>query len=699
MKKSTFKFKNIQKDLIILGISCILLIIPLLSFYPGIITIDGMTQWNQVESNYLRNNHPFFSTFNWWVLSKLWNSPTVLLVLQIIMLSMIWTYICRLLRNDKNFILQIIYTVFLFLIPLIFMYAITAWKDIIYTYLLVLLAIMFYVGIKKDFKYSYWNLFIINLIMTLIILYRYNGIIVVALSMITLLIIFIKQKYEFKKIIISFSMFIIAFTMLKIPEKILCHPVEGSASFDVVMFTLAPLAIEGKIDNEEDYNLINDIYNIDKLKEEYDDYLINFMATTQAYNQELYSHHYMDVLKIFIKYSIKHPFTVIRHYLKSDNLLIGTHLRDERAYIYVHQFSSWEPGAYNFDNIVTPKFKLGYKFYLKIINFGAGTKLEELYHMPGNILYLSIILMIIYCKKMKSKKYFMLILPMIFNTLSLIFINLAQDLRYVYINYLTLFIIILPLFAFTRKENNSPSVKKSSNKKKRGKMKTLIIIPAYNEALNIEKTVKDVINNTNYDYIVINDCSKDNTADVCGKNNFNLISLPVNYGLTSGIQLGMKYAYANNYDIVVQFDGDGQHQARYLKELIKPIEDDQCDIAIGSRFVTKKKQKSLRMMGNTLISVCIKLVTGKAIRDTTSGMRAYNEKAIKEFITNPSLTPEPDTLVYMIKKGLRIMEVQVEMKEREFGESYLKPLKSIEYMLNMIFSIIFLRSFTRKEKE
>ena len=99
-------------------------------------------------------------------------------------------------------------------------------------------------------------------------------------------------------------------------------------------------------------------------------------------------------------------------------------------------------------------------------------------------------------------------------------------------------------------------------------MKTLIIIPAYNEALNIEKTVKDVVTNTQYDYVIINDCSKDNTKEICEKNGFNVVSLPINYGLTSGIQLGMKYAYKNNYDIAIQFDGDGQHQAKYLKYLV-----------------------------------------------------------------------------------------------------------------------------------
>lgn len=226
-------------------------------------------------------------------------------------------------------------------------------------------------------------------------------------------------------------------------------------------------------------------------------------------------------------------------------------------------------------------------------------------------------------------------------------------------------------------------------------MKVLIIIPAYNEALNIEKTVKDVKENTDYDYIVINDCSKDNTEEVCRKNNFNMLSLPVNYGLTSGIQLGMKYAYQNNYDVAIQFDGDGQHEAKYLKGLVKSLENG-ANIAIGSRFVNQKKPHSMRMFGSNLLTAAIKLTTGKTIKDPTSGMRAYDRKTIEKFVKNASLTPEPDTLVYFLKKKMKIEEVQVEMKEREFGESYLNPIKSAEYMINMFFSIIFIRAITKK---
>ncbi len=226
-------------------------------------------------------------------------------------------------------------------------------------------------------------------------------------------------------------------------------------------------------------------------------------------------------------------------------------------------------------------------------------------------------------------------------------------------------------------------------------MKVLIIIPAYNEELNIETTVKDVTDNTNYDYVIINDGSKDNTKEICSKNKFNLISLPVNYGLTSAFQVGMKYAKKHNYDIAIQFDGDGQHQAKELKKLVDGIIEGE-DIVIGSRFVTEHKPKTIRMLGSNLISLIIIIITGKTIKDPTSGMRAYNKAIINELVDNPGLSPEPDTIVYMLKKKKKIKEVQVKMKEREFGESYLKPLKAMKYMINMFCSIVFIRSFTKK---
>ena len=225
-------------------------------------------------------------------------------------------------------------------------------------------------------------------------------------------------------------------------------------------------------------------------------------------------------------------------------------------------------------------------------------------------------------------------------------------------------------------------------------MKVLVIIPAYNEAENIVKTVTEVKTLTDYDYVVIDDCSKDDTYKICLENNFNVIHLPINYGLASGVQIGMKYALENGYDAAIQFDGDGQHDASYIKDMVKELEDN--DIIIGSRFVTEKKPISARMLGSRLLTFLIKLVTGKTIKDPTSGMRMMNRSVMQEFANNMNYPPEPDTLVYMLKKGKKVKEVQVSMREREFGESYLNPIRSMVYMLEMVISIVFIQSFRKR---
>ena len=230
-------------------------------------------------------------------------------------------------------------------------------------------------------------------------------------------------------------------------------------------------------------------------------------------------------------------------------------------------------------------------------------------------------------------------------------------------------------------------------------MKVLIIIPAYNEAENIEKVVNSLIENyPQYEYIVVNDGSKDDTGLICKKNNNNLLDLPINLGLAGGIQAGFKYAYENEYDYAIQFDADGQHQPQYINYMLKEIEKKQADIVIGSRFVKERKSKNLRMLGSNLISIIIKLTTGRQINDPTSGMRLFNKKMIKKFAYTMNYGPEPDTISYLVRCGAKVEEVQVQMKEREAGESYLNLKRSIQYMLHMCMSIIFIQCFRKKEK-
>ena len=226
-------------------------------------------------------------------------------------------------------------------------------------------------------------------------------------------------------------------------------------------------------------------------------------------------------------------------------------------------------------------------------------------------------------------------------------------------------------------------------------MKTLVVIPAYNEALNIEKTVHDLeVNAPEVDYVVVNDGSKDNTLEVLKKNDFNYIDGFCNLGLFGAVQTGFKLAIKENYDIVIQFDGDGQHSAKYIAPLVKEIENGN-NIVIGSRFVDEKKPFTARMMGSRLIAGAIKLMTGKTITDPTSGFRAYDRACIKDYAGEMNNPPEPDTLVYMLRKQRKIKEIQVQMSDREFGESYLNLVNTIKYMSRMMVSIFLIQPFRK----
>ena len=222
-------------------------------------------------------------------------------------------------------------------------------------------------------------------------------------------------------------------------------------------------------------------------------------------------------------------------------------------------------------------------------------------------------------------------------------------------------------------------------------MKTLVIIPAYNESSNIVNVINNLDNYyNNYDYIVINDCSTDNTESILNVNNIRHITLPVNLGLAGAVQTGHKYAWENGYECAIQFDGDGQHEAIFISTMIKEIEKG-ADIVIGSRFVNKKKNLSLRMLGSRILTLLIILTTGIRIKDPTSGMRMLNRKMIYDFAYNMNRRPEPDTIVYELRKGAKVVEVQVEMKDRVAGVSLYSGLcNSIKYMVKMIISILFL---------
>ena len=228
-------------------------------------------------------------------------------------------------------------------------------------------------------------------------------------------------------------------------------------------------------------------------------------------------------------------------------------------------------------------------------------------------------------------------------------------------------------------------------------MKVLMIIPAYNEEKSIVNTVnmikKTKLKNHTLDYVIINDGSKDNTKQICIDNGFNFIDLPINLGIGGAVQTGYKYAYRNNYDVAIQFDGDGQHDAAYIEALVKEIKKGN-DIAIGSRFVSELsefKSTAIRRVGINFLSRLIKICTRRRIYDPTSGFRACNRKVMEEFVKDyPIDYPEPDTIVTIIKKGYKVSEIPVKMNERKEGKSSINAniFKPIYYMIKVSLAII-----------
>lgn len=221
--------------------------------------------------------------------------------------------------------------------------------------------------------------------------------------------------------------------------------------------------------------------------------------------------------------------------------------------------------------------------------------------------------------------------------------------------------------------------------------KVLLIVPAYNEEESI-LSVATTIENAGYDFIVVNDGSKDSTLEICKSNDIPVLDLCTNLGIGGAVQCGHLYAQENGYDIDIQFDGDGQHDISSVPNLIESIQNG-ADLVIGSRFVKKDstnfQSTGMRRLGIKWLSGTIKFMTGKRIYDVTSGFRACSKNAISLFCNEyPIDYPEPESIVTAIKHNLTVDEVPVKMNERQGGTSSIRALSSLYYMIKVSLSII-----------
>ncbi len=718
MKKTDLQDKVTKQNKIEKADICIFLIVfiifgfALLSFFPAILTSDCTSQIKQAENNSYSLGHPVIHTFIIGNLSKL-GGVWVPALFQIIVFATIWTWGCKVARSDnktlKNKIFQVIVTTIISFIPLNFLYSITLWKDILYSYSFLAMLVCIFIGIKKDFKYSIVEIILASLSIICVMKFRYNGAAVGILMFIILLLLnFVKQRKV--KISILFICTLIIFNfIISLPQKILIEKSQnnsnigsvGGAFNGTILHTMGALLNTDISLNQDEIEFLNSILDIDEWKEKYTPYTASSIHYNPSLRSEIFNTKQGNkkLKQIFIKLVKQHPKETFMHFARVNS--IWWSISEKAGMHSVVLSNDWiheiENGRYDTHPIIQKGNEILIKYTNKTMSH---TKIYKLIYRPAIAIIVSIIciIAIVFKNKRKNIWYILILLPMLLNIGTYIPLITSQDQRYFYPCFMTQYYIII-LFAnvfFTNKINYNENNKQKSNIEN---PKTLVIIPAYNESESIQKVVNSVYEQKleGLDVIVINDGSKDNTLEEAKKTKAIVLDLPSNLGIGGAVQSGYLYAYKNNYDIAIQIDGDGQHNPRYIENMIKILSQENVDMVIGSRFISKTQydQTFMRMLGINITSLIIKIFTEKKIYDTTSGYRAINKDIIKEFVNSyPYDYPEPVTTMQMILKGKNIKEIPVEMRKRQTGVSFITPLKSASYMIKVTLSLL-LNSFRK----
>lgn len=224
-------------------------------------------------------------------------------------------------------------------------------------------------------------------------------------------------------------------------------------------------------------------------------------------------------------------------------------------------------------------------------------------------------------------------------------------------------------------------------------MKTLIVIPAFNEEDVIEQVIlkmqKDIGHKENLDFIIVDDCSTDNTLKIIKKLNVKYLHHIVNLGIGSGFKTGIKWGIENGYTAFINFDADGQHDSLYIDDLIRDAKD--YDFIVGSRYITKKRVFKPRQIGSYILTLCIRLKTLNklTVSDPTSGFVCLtNVKIAKAYITSRSSYPEPSLYPKLLKENFKVKQISVIMHDRVNGESYFNFSSSILFMYEQIVMIV-----------
>lgn len=226
-------------------------------------------------------------------------------------------------------------------------------------------------------------------------------------------------------------------------------------------------------------------------------------------------------------------------------------------------------------------------------------------------------------------------------------------------------------------------------------VRVLAVIPAFNEAKSLPRVIEGLRHQTVCDICVVDDGSTDDTAAVAIRQGAIVLRNAMNLGIGGAVQAGYLWALEHGYDVAVQVDGDGQHDAGYLSHLLAPIAEQGIDFVIGSRFLTNQgfRSTALRRTGIRYLSWVLRLRCGARVTDPTSGFRAAGRRAIELFARSyPSDYPEPEAIALATRSGLRVCEVPVQMSERSNGVSSINAWRTVYYFIKVSLALILLPS-------
>jgi glycosyltransferase involved in cell wall biosynthesis len=226
---------------------------------------------------------------------------------------------------------------------------------------------------------------------------------------------------------------------------------------------------------------------------------------------------------------------------------------------------------------------------------------------------------------------------------------------------------------------------------RRAALRCVAIVPAHNEEECVAGVIHEVLaGDPDLEVVVVDDGSTDRTAQVAEAAGAIVLRLPFNVGIGGAVQTGYQYALERGFDLAIQVDGDGQHDPSEIERVLEPILDGRADLVVGTRFVEGGGYRGtrLRRVGIRIFAAIVSLMVGQRVSDTTSGFRAVNRKALRLFAAQyPHDYPEVESIVLLSRHGLRMLEVPVQMRVREAGNSSITALRAAYYMIKVLLAL------------